>query len=215
MSMHTRISVDQTLHGTASLQIHPGLPRIQRIDEFDAAKEGSRELAAHNIGAKERGALLLLLWMQVLSKLLGAQKLSDAIGNITCRIDDEERSAAPSSAAAGAPEAGEGTISTAEKQLRAIQKKLRQCEALQVSLLVAGARRKSEIAASGATWIASFSSPKSSTGDAGATCSACVLHAEEMPAARILRCEGGEGTPHTGGLTLRSPVRRGACTRVA
>ncbi len=138
MSMHTRISVDQTLHGTASLQIHPGLPRIQRIDEFDAAKEGSRELAAHNIGAKERGALLLLLWMQVLSKLLGAQKLSDAIGNITCRIDDEERSAAPSSAAAGAPEAGEGTISTAEKQLRAIQKKLRQCEALQVSLLVAG-----------------------------------------------------------------------------
>ena len=95
MSMHTRISVDQTLHGTASLQIHPGLPRIQRIDEFDAAKEGSRELAAHNIGAKERGALLLLLWMQVLSKLLGAQKLSDAIGNITCRIDDEERSAAP------------------------------------------------------------------------------------------------------------------------
>ena len=48
------------------------------------------------------------------------------------RIDDKGRSHAPSSAAADAFQAPEGATSTAEKLLRAVQKKLRQCEALQV-----------------------------------------------------------------------------------
>ena len=52
---------------------------------------------------------------------------------VLLRIDDKERSNGPSSAGAGASEVPESTASTAEKLLRAIQKKLRQCEALQVN----------------------------------------------------------------------------------
>ncbi len=48
------------------------------------------------------------------------------------RLDDQGKSDAPSSAAADASQAPEAATSTAEKLLRSLQKKLRQCEALQV-----------------------------------------------------------------------------------
>ena len=55
---------------------------------------------------------------------------------IVCRMDDGSSrngaaSAAPAPAEAAAAEAVEGSASAAQKLLRALQKKLRQCEALQ------------------------------------------------------------------------------------
>ena len=49
-----------------------------------------------------------------------------------CRISDTGTSSPPASAGADASQASEGATATAEKLLRALQKKLRQCEVLQV-----------------------------------------------------------------------------------
>ncbi|CAL5220218.1 g2194 [Coccomyxa viridis] len=116
---------EQPVYVPRGAQALMGAPKVPGLyeDDLDSAKAAARSRAAKKNAARK-------------AKKVAEGEAAPSVASLTngfakTRIDDEERSAAPSSAGAGGAEAAEGTISTAEKQLRAIQKKLRQCEALQ------------------------------------------------------------------------------------